>query len=249
MTDDFFSDLEKHLEEECRKEHPDYRIRVYCDQHLGVEMILANTWASTKYGDSSANANPTLPWFCPKPDCERCYEPTMFGYHWHSGKPGSRFRTNLERQVRGNHPGLPFMYIGKSGEGRRYMCPLYGCDEHGPEVAAFVVDQEVHVLSNPLDGLKKAQRKRVVEMLVFQSFASAAGLSVDEGSPENRDPDYPDIVCMSSCEKYWFELGQIINEEVAEKLSPNRCLQDAGFSYDQEEPLIDVARARQRRST
>lgn len=137
------------------------------------------------------------------------------------------------------------MYIGKAGEGRRFMCPLYKCDEQGSEVALSVVDEEVvEVRADPLADLKSAERKRAIEMVVFQSFALASGLPVDEGSAENRDPDYPDILCAISGEKYWFELGQIINEEVAEKLNPNRRKQDGGFSYDQEKPFVDVVKSK-----
>ena len=75
-------------------------------------------------------------------------------------------------------------------------------------------------------------------LLIFQSFASACGLPVDEGSPENREPDYPDILCTISGQRYCFELGQIIHEEVAEKVNPKRRTLDGGFSYDQEEPFV-----------
>jgi hypothetical protein len=77
-------------------------------------------------------------------------------------------------------------------------------------------------------------------MLVFLSFAPASGLPIDEGSPENRDPDYADILCSISGQKYWFELGRIINEEVADKLNPNRRKQAGGFSFNQETPFVYV---------
>jgi hypothetical protein len=164
----------------------------------------------------------------------------MFGYHWNSGKMGTRMRMNPNQQVRCNHPGVPFMYIGRVGEGRRFMCPLYKCGKQGPEVVASVVDEEVEIPPNPLEGLRGAEKKRRIEMLVFQAFALASGLPVDEGSAENRDPPYPDILCTIYGQKHWFELGQITNEEVAEKLSPNRRKQDGGFSYDQEEPFVKI---------
>ncbi len=77
-------------------------------------------------------------------------------------------------------------------------------------------------------------------MLIFQSFASASGLPIEPGSAENRDPDYPDILCRISGKRYWFELGQIIHEEVAEKMNPRRRNLDGGFSYDQEEPFVKI---------
>jgi hypothetical protein len=235
-ADDFLADIEEWLEEERRKEHPDYRITVYCDHHLGVKMSLATSWASAEYSETAADANTRRQWFCPKPDCARCYEPTMFGYHWNSGVPGTRLRMNPLKQHRGNHAGRPFMYIGKIGKGRQFRCPLYKCDEQGPQVAASEVDEDVQFPANPLDDLRGAARKRAFEMLVFQSFALACGLPIDEGSPENGAQYYPDIGCTISGQPYWFELGQIIHEEVAEKLNPKRRKQEGGFSYDQEKP-------------
>ena len=235
--DDFLAEIQKHMEEEQRKERPDYRNTVYCDQHLGVKMRLATSWGSHEYSDASADVNPNSLWYCPKSDCDRHYEPTMFGYH--VNEPGRRLQTHGPKQPRGNHPGVPFMYIGKDCEGRRYRCPYYKCDEEGPVVAVSVVDEEVQVPTNPLDDLRGDERKRTLEMLVFLSFASASGLPIDEGSPENGAPCYPDIACTISGQPYWFELGQIINEEVAEKLNPKRRKQEGGFSYDQEKPFVE----------
>jgi hypothetical protein len=131
------------------------------------------------------------------------------------------------------------MYIGKVGEGRRYKCPLYKCDEKGPVVAVSVVDEEVELPPDPLANFKSAERKRAVEMLIFQSFASASGLPIEEGLAENGAQYYPDISCTISGQRYWFELGQIINEEVAEKLNPKRRKPEGGFSYDQEKPFVE----------
>ena len=237
-ADDFISDIAKLIEEEQRKERPDYRNTIYCDRHLGVKMLLATSWGSIEYGDTSVDANTILLWSCPEPDCSRHYEPTMFGYH--VNKQGQRLQTDGKKQPRGNHPGLPFMYIGKFGEGRRYKCPLYKCDEDGPVVAQSIVDEEVQPPPDPLANLKSVERKRTAEMLVFQSFASVSGLPIDEGSAENRDPDYPDILCTISGQRYWFELGQIIHEEAAEKVNPKRRKLDGGFSYDQEQPFVHL---------
>ena len=207
--DHFVTDIEEWMRDEERKKHPDYRITVYCDLHLGVKMNLATTWASVEYSETAADLNTRLQWFCPKPECARCYEPTMFGYHWNSGKQGSRIQMNSQRQPRGNHPGLPFMYIGKVGEGRQFMCPLYKCDEHGPQVAAFVGDEEVELPAPSLSDPRSSERKRASEMAIFLSFASASGLPIDEGSPKNGAQYYPDISCTISGQRYWFELGRI----------------------------------------
>jgi hypothetical protein len=137
------------------------------------------------------------------------------------------------------------MYIGKLGEGRRFKCPYYKCEEQGPIVAGAVVDEDVEPQPpDPLMSLKKAERKRAAELSIFRSFASVCGLPIDEGSPENHKPDYPDILCTIAGQRYWFELGQIIHEEVAEKLNPKRRTLDGGFSYDREEPFLELVNSK-----
>ena len=163
---DFLAGIKKWMEEEERKRSPDYRNTVYCDRHLGVKMVLADSWSCIDYGDNSVDLNPTLLWRCPKPGCDRHYEPTMFGYHLN--EPGRRLQTDGPKQPRGNHPGLPFMYIGKFGEGRRFKCPYYKCAEQGPIVAGAVVDEFVEPPPpDPLVNLKKAERKRAAEFVDF----------------------------------------------------------------------------------
>jgi hypothetical protein len=231
---DLLAEIKKCIEEEERKKSPDYRSIVYCDRHLGVKMVLADSWFSIEYADNLVDINPRLLWRCPKAGCDRHYDPTMFGYH--VNEPGRRLQTDGPKQPRGNHPGLPFMYIGKFGEGRRFKCPYYKCEEEGPIVAEAVVDEEGEPPPpDPLMSLKKAERKRAAELLIFQSFGSACGLPIDEGSPENQEPDYPDILCTISGQRYRFELGQIIHEEVAEKVNPKRRTFDGGFSGSPQE--------------
>jgi len=239
MDDDFLAEAEEAMREAMRKDQPDYGITVYCDHHLSVKMLLADSWISVEHGVKSAALNPVYQWLCPVSDCFRCYEPTMFGYHWNRGV-GTLREINPSNQERGNHPGVPFMYIGKVGHGRQFLCPLYKCDEHGLKVADYVEDEFVQLPANPLNGLRAAERKRAVEMSVFLSFALSGGLEIDEGSVESRDPEYPDIECMVSSQKYFFELGRIISGEVAEKLNPNRRKPEGGFAYDQEKPLLEV---------
>lgn len=116
-------------------------------------------------------------------------------------------------------------------------------------MAVSVMDEEVQLPPDPLDDLRNSERKRALEMLVFLSFASASGLPIDEGSPENGAQYYPDISCTISGQRYWFELGQIINEEVAEKLNPKRRKQEGGFSYDQEKPFVERINDKATKST
>jgi hypothetical protein len=132
------------------------------------------------------------------------------------------------------------MYIGKVGDGRRFLCPLYKCNEQGDDVASSVVDEEVAIPDDPLFGLGKEERKRAIEMAVFRSFASASGIGMDEGSATNHPPDAPDVRCAISGKPRWFELGQIINEEVAATINPRRQASAPGFSFSQEIPFVEI---------
>ena len=80
------------------------------------------------------------------------------------------------------------------------------------------------------------------EMSVFNSFAIASPLAIDEGSAVNAFPPYPDIRCTISGQLHWFELGQIISEEVAEKTNARRRRIGGGFSFSQEGSFVEIAR-------
>jgi hypothetical protein len=226
--------------ESQRQSRPDPTIIVYCDKHLPVRMARARSQSLAESGEASADVNPLDFWRCPKPGCERCYEPTMFGYFCYGSEMGSRIERNSSKQPRGNHQGLPFMYIGKVGDGRRFVCPFYKCDEQGEDFALSVVDEEVAIPEDPLSGLGKEERKRTIEMAIFKSFASASGIGMDEGSAINHPPDAPDVRCTISGKPRWFELGQIINEEVAAKINPKRQASTPGFSFSQEDPFVEI---------
>ena len=191
--DDFLA--QEVMEEEQRKSRPDYRVMVYCDQHLGVRMHLALSHGMIESGERSADVNPMLCWRCPKAGCNRSYEPMMFGYFEYGREMGSQIQSNPKKQPRCNQAERPFMYIGKVGAGRRYLCPLYKCTEVGQAVAKFVTEEEIEIPSEPLDGLRKEERQRIEEMSVFKSFASVAPIPIDEGSAMNADQPNPDIRC------------------------------------------------------
>ena len=77
-------------------------------------------------------------------------------------------------------------------------------------------------------------------MSVFKFCASTPGIKVDAGSVENVDPPYPDIRCTISGKPHWFELGRIINDEVAAKIDTKRRTLDEGFSFSQEIPFVEI---------
>jgi hypothetical protein len=243
MHDDLIEGIKERLRESQRRESPDYSISVYCDRHIGVRMKPAISWGSMEYSDTAADLNRTHEWVCPKPECSRSYEPMMFGYH-DRAKPGTRRGLNELRQHRGNHPQLPFMYIGKVGEGRQFLCPLYKCTERGPQVVDSVTEEVIETPVDPLSKLKKDARKSAVEMAIFDAFAAVSGLAIDEESEKNRNPDYPDVECTISGQLHFFELGRIISSEVAEKLDPNRRKPEGGFSFNQEQPLLDIVESK-----
>jgi hypothetical protein len=95
----------------------------------------------------------------------------MFGYVRYPSEMGSRIEPDSKDQPRGNHIERPFMYIGKVGQERRYFCPLYKCSEQGAEVASSVLDEDVAIPKDPLESLRKEERKRVIEMTTFKLFA------------------------------------------------------------------------------
>ena len=249
-TEDFLAAIKESVKESQRKSRPDYRIIVFCDRHLGVEMWRAashslNEYGEYSYGGTSADVNRLDFWKCPKAGCDRCYHPTRFGYYWFGGEMGSRAIPNPTEQPRcGAHLETPFMYVGKVGRGRRYLCPFYKCDKQGDEVQSVVIDEEVEIPKDPLAGLKKADRQRAEEMAVFKSFVSASGIRIDEGSAisGNADKKEPDIRCTISGKPHWFELGEIISEEVAAKISPTRKTMDSGFSFSQEAPFVKIVK-------
>jgi hypothetical protein len=214
---------------------------VYCDQHLGVKMRPARVETLLQYGEASADVNRMEFLRCPKPDCDRWYDWLLFGYFRYDHE--MRIEPNPAKQPRcGIHLATPFMYIGKVDQGRRFLCPFDECDERGDWVSTVVVDEELGTPDDPLRGLRKTDRRQMEEMSVFNSFAAASGLAIDEGSAVSASPPYPDIRCTISGQLYWFELGQIIDGEVAEKINPKRRRIGGGFSFSQERPLIDIAK-------
>jgi hypothetical protein len=239
-ADDLLASAKAYIQEARRKERPDYHNIVYCDRHLGVPMRLEILWFQNEYQLEGlyADFNPLRVWRCTKPECDRFYEPTMFGYH--ANNSGDRLNSGNDTQPRGNHAGLPFMYIAKTDSGRRYKCPYYKCVEQGPIVAASTADEEVNLAIDPLAKLKKVERQCAEEMRVFQEFALAAGLRVEGGSPENKEPPHPDILCSILGQKHWFELGQIIHEDVANRFNSKRPKPVGGFSVSQDKPFLEL---------
>jgi hypothetical protein len=89
-------------------------------------------------------------------------------------------------------------------------------------------------------ALPSATRKEMAEMKVFKEFISASALSVDPGTAKNEKPPIPDIRCTIDGTPYMFELGEITDEELAEKIAVCERTQtdgEGGF-FSEEGPLV-----------
>ena len=56
----------------------------------------------------------------------------------------------------------------------------------------------------------------------------------------NEKSPLPDIGCTISGKPHYFELGEIISEDVAEAVNPKRWGRDPGFSFSQENPFLYI---------
>ena len=88
--------------------------------------------------------------------------------------------------------------------------------------------------------LPSAKRKELAEMDAFNGFVSASGLKVDPGTAKNEKPPLPDISCKIDDAPYFFELGEVTDEELAEQVGISKRTQadgDGGF-FGEEKPLL-----------
>ncbi len=216
----------------------------YCDLHLDATLVPAGSWIAGQYGGNTADCNPLENWRCSHPDCNRCYERSMYGYFILDRERGSHIQMNPEKQERcyrhDKLPFDPFLVIGKFGDGRQLRCPYHGCDTVGGVVDTFVADvAEVVQQSQPTAlQLSGAAKKEAFELSVFIEFATAAHLAVE--SPENAQPPRPDIRCRIQGEECWFELGRITDTNLARTISGEWPKAPKPFSFAQEEPFVRI---------
>lgn len=240
--DDIIEQIWDGIREGERKSWPSPTLTPYCVTHLGVMMLACRSWGHSQYALAAADINPFSFWRCPKPGCQCCYDPMIFGYFTFGAEMGSYIKPNPLKQHRcGRHPELPFMYVAKVGEARQYRCPLYKCPSEGEMVVADIQEEHVALPANIDTGLTKDQAKELRELEIFQRFIIACGLRIDNGSAANAKRPKPDIRCTVADVPHWFELGEIINSEVGQKVSPKRRMTDGGFSIRQEVPVVHIA--------
>jgi hypothetical protein len=146
------ADLKRKISEACeeskRKSRPGADLRIYCDRHLGTEMVRSRSYGLAReydYGEPKADVWVMDYWRCQQPGCDRCYDASVTGYFSKARTMGSRIQCDTPGQKRcGQHDFKgPAMYIGKVGHGRRLFCPFYKCGEQGEVIAEIVIDSQV----------------------------------------------------------------------------------------------------------
>lgn len=91
------------------------------------------------------------------------------------------------------------------------------------------------------NGLPRGAKKERAEMRAFIGFAQAANLGVE--FPKNEKPPLPDISCKIGGSLYFFELGEITDEAVAENHSKSlRTGEVTGGAFSEQEPRIRIIR-------
>jgi hypothetical protein len=227
------------FEEDRKRSRPSPSLVVYCDLHLGSKMRREIVSLLHQYGMDFADCNFMDYWRCPRLDCVRCYTPIGRGYFWFGREPGSRIQMDSSRRQKrcGRHDSTPFMCVSNLGGIRKYICPFYGCNEHGDTVAS-VPDENPPLIESPFAALTKKQRKQRHEREVFNSFVFTAGIAVDDA--HSGEEPYPDIRSTMDGNERAFELGEIVDQKFAERTSPTRRQFDGGFSFSLEQPLLDI---------
>ena len=72
----FLEEIKEAIEEKRRRSFPSPTLEIYCDQYHGMKMVPTVSWGMGQYDVASADINPFYRWRCPKPGCDRLYDPT-----------------------------------------------------------------------------------------------------------------------------------------------------------------------------
>jgi hypothetical protein len=97
------------------------------------------------------------------------------------------------------------------------------------------------------DNLKAPERKLCEEWMMFREFTEASNLDVDPGSIEMCDPNaakppLPDIRCLLSGKQEYFELGEVVDESLAEAGSIARKNQEDVYGGFVDPPQVPFER-------
>jgi hypothetical protein len=95
--------------------------------------------------------------------------------------------------------------------------------------------------------LKRDQQKVYIEWKTFRAFAVASGLDIDPRSigtcdPNETTPPLPDVRCLLSGDVAYFELGEVTEEDLAQKasLAMKNRLKVYGGAVSQRQPLVRI---------
>ncbi len=98
------------------------------------------------------------------------------------------------------------------------------------------------------DVMSGDDRKRMVELRAFLGFVKASGLPIDPSSAVCLDPPCPDIDCRLSSSRYFFELGEVTDEGLAQRYNESlRTGKITGGAYSQDEPLKSMITSKARK--
>jgi hypothetical protein len=85
--------------------------------------------------------------------------------------------------------------------------------------------------------LNKAKR----ELEVFRSFADVCPLNLDLRSAHNEEPPLPDIYCEIDGQPHYFELGRVLDEDLAKRMAHTvKTGAITGGAFSQDAPLIRI---------
>ena len=97
------------------------------------------------------------------------------------------------------------------------------------------------------EDTKAEHRKLYLERETFLAFADASGLDIDPRSIENCDPNaaapsLPDIRCLVSGQEHFFELGEVVDEDLARTASVAAKNREHvyGGAVSQTQPLVRI---------
>lgn len=91
------------------------------------------------------------------------------------------------------------------------------------------------------NSLSSEQKQQTAESLVFISFATATDLLADPFMHDNESPPRPDIRTSIDGQDYYFELGEIVDEDLAKNIARSRKLGlVSGCRLSQVDPLVKM---------
>jgi hypothetical protein len=86
---------------------------------------------------------------------------------------------------------------------------------------------------------RPSAEKREVELKVFTAFAQSAQFCIDPGTVRNEEPPLPDIFCEVDSKPYYFESGEITDEDLA---AAQKRISTPGDALKDEEPFLRMFR-------